>query len=374
MRIFTSNRGTIDKVFLSRAARYWIGVFPSACCEIRGWERSAGIIPDPLLRTLALSTLRNERGNLEGAAAYAAFTPPQHSLAVARAAMSFQAVYDYADALSEQPDSGSVCNTDRLHQALLVALRPGVPHMDYYAHQQRREDGGYLNCLVDKCREALGGLPSFPRVALQMQRAAARIVTYQSLNHQSPGSSYYAFEHWARKQASPWGDLRWWEMGAAAGSSLSVFALISAAAQPALDARHIAALECAYFPWIGSLHTLLDSLIDEREDARTEQHCLTARYGSQEETADRLQTLAIRASKHAKALPDGEHHMMILVAMVSFYLASPRAKDPHVKLAAERVLATLDENALPTMLILRTRHTISCLARARRHASKFLAP
>jgi tetraprenyl-beta-curcumene synthase len=324
------------------------------------------MIPDPNLRALALNALRDERGNLEGAAAYAAFAPRAHRATVVRAAMAFQAAYDYADALSEQAEGGHAGNVRRLHQALLIALRPGASHLNYYARHGRGDDGGYLNCLVDRCRAALRLLPSFPMIARSVQRAAVRIVTYQGLNHPGPGGSYHAFARWADRETAPGTDLRWWETGAAAGSSLTVFALMGAAAQQALEMDHIAALESAYFPWIGSLHTLLDSVVDEQEDDMTDQHCLTACYASREETATRLQTLAARATHHAKALPDGDNHIMMLAAMVSFYLATPRARDPHARLVAERVLSTLDDHATPAMLVLRARHAASDLARRRR--------
>jgi tetraprenyl-beta-curcumene synthase len=344
-------------MFISMAARYWIDVFPCACREIRGWERAARRIPDPLLRTLALKALAEERGNLEGAAAYAAIAPRRYRTEVVRAVIAFQAIYDYADALSEQPSSASA-GIRRLHQALLVALKPGLAHLDYYEHQNRCEDDAYLYRLIDRCRSAVASLPSFPVVALQAQQAANRIVTYQCLNHQRPDSSYHAFAGWAAKQTRPENDLRWWETGAAAGSSLVVFALIAAAAQPTLKAAHVAALEHAYFPWIGSLHTLLDSLIDAREDTITDQHSLTAHYASQEETVSRLQRLALRASEHAQALPDSEHHMMILTAMTSFYLTSPQANDPCVKQTAEAVLTVLGDHATPATCVLRARRIL----------------
>ncbi len=340
-----------------------MGVFPFVCCEIRRWERRARTIPDPNLRKIALKALKDERGNLEGATAYAAFTPRPHRAAVARATMAFQAAYDYADALSEQPDGRNDGNVHRLHQALLIALKPGACHLDYYALHSQKDDGGYLNSLVDRCRSALCLLPSFPAVSAPAQRAAARIVTYQRLNNPGTGESYHAFARWANGIVTPEADLRWWETGASAGSSLAVFALMSAAAQPRLSPDHVVSLERAYFPWIGSLHTLLDSLIDEHEDAMTGQHRLTSRYTSQEEVANRLQKLAARADDHAKVLSDGEHHMMILAAMVSFYLASPHAKSPHARLVAERVLMTLGAHVLPAMFVLRARHTVGGLVR-----------
>jgi tetraprenyl-beta-curcumene synthase len=140
-----------------------------------------------------------------------------------------------------------------------------------------------------------------------------------------------------------------------------VFALISAAARPTIHSAHVTALDSAYFPWIGSLHTLLDSLIDEPEDAITDQHCLTALYASNEDAASRLKILAVRATEYAQALPDGDHHTMMLAAMVSFYLAGAQGRDPRVKLAAEAVLAVFGNSAAPAMLVLRARHIAKCL-------------
>jgi len=347
--------------FLCAATRYWAGVFPLACHEIRECENAAQAIPDATLRAVALRALREERGNLEGAAAYATFAPRRHRLAVARATIAFQALYDFADAVSEQPGSGHTNNTQKLHSALLVALDPDMSHSDYYAHD-RRKDGGYLHRLVERCQAALRQLPSLATVTAQTQRAANRIVTYQCLNHRGPTDSYKSFAHWARLQTTPETGLRWWETGAAAGSSLSIFALISAAAEPALQARHAAALERAYFPWIGALHTLLDSLVDEHEDALAGQHCLTALYDSQAETAERLCSLTASAAEHAKLLPKAEDHTMILAAMIGFYLADPRRQSTHVRLTANQVLQACGEHTLPTLLVLRSRHMMKRLA------------
>ncbi|HXQ00897.1 MAG TPA: DUF2600 family protein [Solirubrobacteraceae bacterium] len=355
-------RGGIDPAFVATAARYWLGVFPFACGEIHRWERRAGMIPDPLLRRLALQALRAERGNLEGAVAYAAFVPRLYRTVVACAAMAFQAAYDYADAISEEPGGAGPGRVRHLHQALLVALRPGVAHLDYHSG---RDDGGYLNCLVERCRASLRILPSFPKVAHQLQRAAARIVTYQELNHGQAEVSYRAFAAWAAVETPPGSDLSWWETGAAAGSSLLVFALMALAAQPIVRAERIAALESAYFPWVCSLHTLLDSLVDEYEDRATDQHSLTARYRSREEAAGRLHTLATRAVRHTKALHQSDCHTMIVVAMVSFYLSAPQAREPHARLASEQVLQALGEHVAPAMLVLRARRAARWVGRAR---------
>jgi tetraprenyl-beta-curcumene synthase len=357
-----TRRTGIDTAFLSAAVCYWTSVFPCTNREIRRWERHARSIPDASLKALALKALREERGNLEGATAFAAFAPRKHRMAIVCAATAFQAAYDYADAISEQT-AGVPGNTRQLHKSLLIALSPDSSHLDYYAYHDHRDDGGYLNRLVDRCRTALCRLPCLPAVSHHMRHAASRIVTYQELNHAGPTGSFHTFARWASDQTPRGTDLRWWETGAAAGSSLTVFALMSAAAKPVLATGYPQALERAYFPWIGSLHTLLDSLIDEHEDHLAGQHSFTRLYVSAEQTASRLELLAKQAALHADGLPDGNQHMMIFAAMVSFYLTAPQARAPHAYLATERVLNTLNGHTAPSMLMLRIRRALKDLAR-----------
>ena len=47
------------------------------CIHIARWQRLAQRIPDPELRRLALAALA-KRGNIEGAAAFAAFAPARN--------------------------------------------------------------------------------------------------------------------------------------------------------------------------------------------------------------------------------------------------------------------------------------------------------
>ena len=93
-----------------------------------------------------------------------------------RALVAFQTAYNYLDALSELPSDQPVANGEQLHQALLTALHPGAAHLDYYALNPDRRDGGYLESIVDACARAVAGLPSFPALAPTARCAAARIV------------------------------------------------------------------------------------------------------------------------------------------------------------------------------------------------------
>ena len=342
---------------LAGAARnYWLGVFPDACREVRIWRARAQEIPDPALRRIALQAHSEKRGNLEGAAAFAAFAQPAGRHAAVRAVVAYQTMFDYLDNLSEQPSEDPIANGRRLNGALLTAIAPGEPHHDYYAHPRRGEDGGYLHALIATCRTALTALPSFATIAELAREATERVATYQSLNHGDGNGRHDSFERWARDSGRAHARLRWWETGAAAGSTLDLFALIAAAADPALDPSVAKTLGTAYFPWVGALHSLLDSLADRTDDLATGRRGLIDYYRSPDEAADRIATIATEAMSQVGELPGGHSHTLIVAAMTSFYLCDLSASSsPHARLAAPAVLEAMGCLARPTMLILSAR-------------------
>jgi tetraprenyl-beta-curcumene synthase len=319
-----------------------------------------------VLRRLALITQKSEQGNLEGAAAFAVLAPRAHRARVVRAVVAFQATYDYIDKLAEQPSADPIANGHHLHLALLTALDPELEHRDYYKHASGSRDNGYMRNLIDRCRFAFGALPSHASVAESAVRCAERMVTYQSLNHGDPRDTRERLTSWASGLTPASDGLQWWEAAASAASSLSVFALIAAAAQPTCQASEAAATEGAYFPWIGALHVLLDSLIDRSDDLASGQHCLIDHYASAEETARRLGAIASRAAHAAELLPSGPQHATILAAMASFYLSDPAAALPASAPAAQAVLAQMSPLARPTMAVLRARRRV----KRRRSSSK----
>ena len=169
--------------------------------------------------------------------AFATFVPRASRAVVIRAMTAYQVAFDYIDTISEQPGADPIANGRQLNQALMVALEPDAAHPDYYAHHNRCEDTGYLCDLVDTCRTALYGC--FPPT-----RAIASPSTHHNAHRHLPEpqprrcqGSYDAFTRWARARNPQGTGLSWWEMGAAAGSPLPVFALIATAAKPATRRR-----------------------------------------------------------------------------------------------------------------------------------------
>lgn len=370
MQILSVSRLALLTAFAGAAWRYWLLIFPRICVERRRWQEHATRIPDPLLRELALASLRLERGNLEGAAAFAILVPRDRRAAVVRALVAFQAAYDYIDTLAEQSTDDPAENGRHLHQALRVALDPDTEHADYYAHHDRRHrhDGGYLKAIVDTCRAQLAILPSRAAVTAACERAADRMIDYQCLNHDPRDRGTLAA--WAQALTPAGSGLRWWETAAGAASSLGVFALIAAAAHPSVAADEVAAIDAAYFPWIGALHVLLDSLVDQPDDAYAGTHSLVDHYDDPGQTAERLAYIAVQALRAAATLPNGRNHLLLLAAMTTFYFSAPAAALPHAEPASRRVLTVTRAITTPAMAVHRARRFGKTQARLRRRGSR----
>jgi tetraprenyl-beta-curcumene synthase len=380
IRTAPRNRVALLLTFAHAALSYWTSVFPRVSFYIARWRARARRIPDPVLRQLALDAL-DKRGNIEGAAAFAAFVPLTHRSDVTKATSAFQAAYNLLDMLGEQPSPDPVLDGRRLHEALVYAVTPrgaaappgsevgalgtdasssdpgvaeGARALDWYEYHPQRHDGGYLDALIEECRNAFAALPSHLTAAPSAQEAAARIVAFQSLNLSKSQGEHTGLENWARAATPPGTSLQWWEIAAAAGSSLGVHVLIAAAAGPRLDAGEVSALASAYFPWIGGLHSLLDNLIDKHEDEAAGHRSLIEYYGP-EQAAQRMRWIAEQALQKAGELPHSRRHIVILAAMIGNYLATPEAHSAELKPIGDSVLATVNALRRPTMLVFELR-------------------
>jgi tetraprenyl-beta-curcumene synthase len=370
VRVIHKNGLCFAADFACTARCYWLAVFPRVAREVCLRRALATRIPDPALRRLALAALEEKRGNLEGAAAFAAIVPRESRPFVVKALVACQTICDYLDLLSEQPSRDPIANGYRLHEALIVATTRGEPHRDYYTHHPHGDDGGYLRALVDAARGALSALPSVSSIGEPIERAAERIAVYQSFNHGDARGSYEPFDRWAMQATTPHTGLQPWETAAGAGSTLTVLALIASAADPLLRKSEVSEIENAYFPWIGSLHSLLDSLVDHDEDLAVDGRALVGYYSSSVDAAARMQTIAGEALRRAAALPRGRRHALIVAAMTSFYICEiHRSASPHAQLVAPSVLDAIGGLAAPTMAILGARRSLRRISAAASESS-----
>lgn len=357
MRERIGDRLGLSAAFIAAARSYWLSVFPQARRELCHWRAQAERIPDSRLRWYALRAHRDKWLNAEGAAAFAVLAPAANRQATVTALVAYQAAYDYADTLAELPTADPVANGFSLHQPLITALEPDLEPSDYYAHSDLKNDGGYLQALTDACGAAFQKLPGHRLVKEAVERASTRIITYQCLNH-GDAAARQQLEEWARRQTPHGGGLSWWESAAACASSLNALALISAAAATKVTCMELAEVESAYHPWIGALHTLLDSLVDWNEDERAGQPSLLDNYTSSDELVERMRVLAVSSQAATTTLAHSTLHAALLAGMVSVYLARPEARTKRAAPVANAVLGAVGSLTGPSLAILRTRRIL----------------
>jgi tetraprenyl-beta-curcumene synthase len=376
-----ARRRALPRAFAGTAARYLLLVLPAAMHELDYWRARASEIPNLSLRRTAQESLV-KRGNIEGAALFATLAPAASRAHALRALVAFQTAYNYLDTLSEQPSDSPLANARQLHLALPSALDVGAPpltadapnraqsdaqhdsrpsSLDFYARSPERDDGGYLRGLLETCSGALTELPSYAVVAADAQAAAARIVEFQALNLSDADGGHAVLQSWASGLAPRGSGLAWWETAAAAGSSLPVYALIAAAASPDVDSCQVDAIHRAYFPWIGALHSLLDSLVDRREDEAEGRRCLLDYYGSTTNSVARLGGLAVRACSATRDLPHPSAQRVIVTSMCSYYLSAPECRTPEAFAIDAALTEALGHELTATVALFRSKRLLHTL-------------
>ena len=123
------------------------------------------------------------------------------------------------------------------------------------------------------------------------------------INHElDPARRDAALREWATQEFSAGHDAAWFELSGAASASLTVHALLALAAEPACADAEIERVRSAYFPWISAATTMLDSYVDQAEDAANGDHSYVAHYPSPELAAQRIRELVERSLRESLAL------------------------------------------------------------------------
>jgi tetraprenyl-beta-curcumene synthase len=202
--------------------------------------------------------------------------------------------------------------------------------------------------LVMRCQHAISQLPSAAAVRVSAVSSARDIAEFQT--HSRPAAAAGEFERWARSRPPRALGMNWWETAAACGSSLTVHALIAAAATDGLDQQAVQRLTGAYGGSIGALHSMLDSLIDQDEDALIGQASLISLYPTRH-AAGAMAELARCATGKARALPQGRRHSVLLAAMASLYLSDPQTRTPRAAPVTAAVRDAIGPLAKPAMVV-----------------------
>lgn len=306
-------------------AQFLFLVLPQVSRELGRWREMATRCPDPLLRQMALSSLEAKGFHCQGGSVFAA-RAGRYRHELVRAIVALQTISDYLDNLCDRAGVEDGESFERLHHAFLDALFPGVPPGDYYALYPYREDGGYLGALVRACQEALARLPGYGPLQERASFLARLYCCLQVKKHIPWPRRVKSLITWLSPLLKSLPEkLYWWELAAATGSTLGIFALFSLATRESCQ-EEVEQVMASYFPWICGLHILLDYFIDQQEDAEGGDLNFVAYYRDEQQAVARLQYFVSRSLELAAQLPDPVFHQTVVQGLLAMYLSDPKVK------------------------------------------------
>jgi len=320
-------------------ARFVLQSFPGVSRELKNWEKAAGRCPDTQLREQALSSIKLKKFHCQGGSVFAAWAPTAYRGNLIRAIVALQTISDYLDNLCDRAGVQDEESFRQLHRSFLDALSPGVGCIDYYERYPYREDGGYLASLVSACQNAVSGLPSYGAVKEAALELAGLYCTLQVYKHLEPTVRERRLITWLEPYLAQLDRrLFWWELAAATGSTLGMFALLALAAKTCPNASRAEEISRAYFPWITGLHILLDYFIDQQEDIAGGDLNFASYYTCSLQTFQRLKYILEKSLSAAGSLTDPFFHLLVVRGLLAMYLSDPKVKAQNFMAISETLL------------------------------------
>lgn len=297
---------------------YITRTIPAVQINLKYWRSKAAVIPDEMLRKQALDSITTKAFHCQGGAVFAA-VPFNNELL--RFIVAYQTICDYLDNLCDRAGSTDGRAFELLHQSLLHALDLEGAAIDYYQLYPYKNDGGYLSDLIKACHQLLQQIPAYQLIKDQLIILANWYSQLQVAKHLDLSQREEVLIKWAGDHLNQYPELLWQEFAAASGSTLAIFALIRQAFLTEPDLGNQDKLLDSYFPWICSLHIMLDYMIDQTEDRIGGDLNFTFYYDSQEEMMERLSYLLEQSYKQCRFLPDTAFHEMVIDGLLAMYMS-----------------------------------------------------
>ncbi len=325
-----------DPLLPLHLVRFLLRVVPVAARTLARVRARAERIPDAQLRYEALSSVDGKAFHVAGASILATFLRAGAARRYIEIVTPLETIYDYLDNLCDRHPDVRPDAYPELHLAIADALNPHAPPRDYYAKGPAGDDGGYLASLVAQTQRALADVPHLDRLRPCFADAAAFYAELQTFKHLPRGERERACVAWYERNRARFGALDWHEFACAAGSNMHVFAALYTACIDRPEA--IGQSYDAYFPFVSAIHILLDSFIDQDEDAEHDDLNFARVYGNIATMRERFAFMTSQARARLALLPDAGRHRFVLDVMTLFYLSHPKVASGDLEREARQLL------------------------------------
>lgn len=318
-------------------ASYIYKVFPLVNRELDKIAVLCANSKDEILSDLALKSIKKKKFHALGGSVYALY-PMAVVDDTVKFIVNFQTISDYLDNLCDSAGIYDEQAFRQLHLAMSDAVTPEGEKADYYKFYPYKKDNGYLNALVDRCRNEIAKLPSYELIKGPIKKQVKLYSDLQSFKHLSTDTRQKKLQSWSKEYLSDYKEINTWEFSAATGSTLNIFLHFASAWDKNLKEEDVRNNELAYFPWINGLHILLDYYIDYAEDIEANELNFTSFYTDQKECEKRLMYFIEKSFDACAKLQYPKFHATIVKGLLAMYLSDPKADKGFNRFTSKSIL------------------------------------
>jgi tetraprenyl-beta-curcumene synthase len=302
------------------------------------WKEKAQNIPDQELRKQALMSIDTKTFHCQGGALFGLLARNHYKEAI-KFIVAYQTISDYLDNLCDRSTSLNPDDFRALHESMLHALTPDAGMTEYYRFRKEQDDGGYLNALVQTCREVLSDLPDYRIAAQAVRELVSLYIDLQVHKHVKTEERLPRLLTWFDINKNELPEMAWYEFAASTGSTLGIFCIIAYLFNQRASAQLVDSVKKAYFPWVQGLHILLDYFIDQEEDLAGSDLNLCSYYPNNNTLIRKLSFFYQQAQISVSFLPDPAFHQLIVRGLLSIYLADNKvAKQKSIRRISRKLL------------------------------------
>ena len=305
-------------------SEYLKKAMPEVDVQLSKWIKCCSCAGDDELKKQALSSIEKKKFHAQGGSIYSLYPSTVFNEAVSFI-VAFQTISDYLDNLCDRAGVTEEAAFRELHQAMFDAVNPAGVLNDYYYSYPYKNDGAYLERLVETCRCSIENLPAYDKVSGMILKYVRLYSDLQTYKHLELNTREEILKKWAEARLKEYPHISWWEFSAATGSTLGIFLLIAAAHNPEFDQNDVDLMDKAYFPWVCGLHILLDYFIDSEEDLKSGDLNFTAYYESSRQCRERMMFFIERSFLECASLPHPKIHFTVIRGLLAMYLSDPKA-------------------------------------------------
>lgn len=299
--------------------------FPLVLRTLNQWRQLTHEMPCEL-RLQAQLSIESKAFHCIGGSIYALYPKVSQSV-ILKAIIALQTISDYLDNLCDRMNVNDERIFRQLHFSFTDALDPLKPMSDYYKYYPYKESV-YLPNLVTTCRNQIQKMPYYLQYKPYIVELAENYCQLQVLKHLTPDGEE-CLRKWVNTTFTDDKHLKWNEWAAATGSTLGIFALFAASFSNYSN-ETAAKTFYTYFPWVQSLHILLDYFIDRSEDDEHNDLNFTFYYRDIEHAAERLHYLYCESKNQVQLLPHSVFHELVLQGLIAMYGSDPKLKQQNL--------------------------------------------